>query len=56
MVSLANTFVDGNGLDLLSSNLGRFNEGVKVDAREVEDALTLHLISIIKIIILPSLN
>ena len=40
--SLANAFVDGNGLDLLSSNLW----GVKEDARGVEDALTIHYTTI----------
>lgn len=38
---LANAFVDGNGLDLLSSNLGRLDESVEEDAKGVEDALTL---------------
>ena len=38
---LADAFVDGGGLDLLSSNLGRFDEAVEEDAAGVEDALTL---------------
>jgi beta-catenin-like protein 1 len=38
---VANSFVDGNGLDLLSSNLGRLDENVEEDAKGVEDALTL---------------
>ena len=38
---LANGFVDGGGLELLSSNLGRFDESVDEDAKGVEDALTL---------------
>lgn len=37
----ANAFVDGGGLDLLSSNLGRFDESVDEDAKGVEDSLTL---------------
>lgn len=38
---LANAFLDGGGLELLSSNLGRFDESVEEDAKGVEDALTL---------------
>jgi len=38
---LANAFVDGGGLEMLSSNLGRFDETVEDDAKGVEDALTL---------------
>lgn len=38
---LANAFIDGNGLDLLSSNLGRLDESVDEDTKGVEDALTL---------------
>ncbi|KAL7536932.1 hypothetical protein ACHAXR_007487, partial [Thalassiosira sp. AJA248-18] len=41
MGMLANAFVDGGGLDLLSSNLGRFDESVDEDAKGVEDGLTL---------------
>mmetsp|Transcript_14339 Transcript_14339/g.24507 ORF Transcript_14339/g.24507 Transcript_14339/m.24507 type:complete len:580 (+) Transcript_14339:3-1742(+) len=41
MGDLANSFVDAGGLDLLSSNLGRFDESVEEDAKGVEDALTL---------------
>jgi beta-catenin-like protein 1 len=41
LASIANAFVDGNGLDLLSSNLGRLDECVAEDAKGVEDALTL---------------
>ena len=38
---LVNSFVDGGGIDLLSSNLGRFDESIEEDAKGVEDALTL---------------
>ncbi|KAL9178718.1 hypothetical protein ACHAXT_003849 [Thalassiosira profunda] len=38
---LANTFVEGGGMDLLASNLGRFDEAVAEDAQGIEDALTL---------------
>mmetsp|Transcript_24940 Transcript_24940/g.53128 ORF Transcript_24940/g.53128 Transcript_24940/m.53128 type:complete len:756 (+) Transcript_24940:44-2311(+) len=38
---LANSFVDGGGMELLSSNLGRFDESVEEDAKGVEDALSL---------------
>lgn len=41
MALLANSFVDGGGVELLSSNLGRFDESVDEDARGTEDALTL---------------
>ena len=41
MALLANSFVDGGGLELLSSNLSRFDESVDEDARGTEDALTL---------------
>ncbi|KAL3821764.1 hypothetical protein ACHAXA_000263 [Cyclostephanos tholiformis] len=41
IASLANAFVDGDGLDLLSSNLGRIDDTVEEEARCVEDALTL---------------
>ena len=41
VASLANAFVDGGGLDLLSSNLGRLDESVDEEARCAEDALAL---------------
>jgi hypothetical protein len=43
LASIANAFVDGNGLDLLSSNLGRLDECVEEDAKGVEDALTVDI-------------
>lgn len=38
---LANAFVDGGGLELITSNLGRFDETVEEDAKGIEDSLTL---------------
>jgi len=42
MALLANAFLDGGGLELLSSNLGRLDESVdEEEAKSVEDILTL---------------
>ena len=41
MRKLVNSFVNGGGLDLLSSNLGRFDESIEEDAKGIEDVLTL---------------
>ena len=38
---LVSAFITGGGLDLLISNLGRYDEGVVEDAKGVEDTLTL---------------
>jgi len=38
---LVTAFVKGGGLDLITSNLGRFDESVEEDAKGVEDVLTL---------------
>ena len=41
MCILVKAFVNGGGLDLLSSNLGRFDESIEEDAKGVEDGLSL---------------
>ena len=41
VASLANAFVDGGGLDLLSSNLGRLDESVDEESRCAEEVLAL---------------
>jgi len=41
MSMLVKSFVNGGGLDLLSSNLGRFDESIEEDAKGVEDGLSL---------------
>jgi len=41
VASLANAFVDGGGLDLLSSNLGRLDESVDEESRCAEEVLSL---------------
>jgi beta-catenin-like protein 1 len=41
MAQLANSFIDGGGMELLSSNLGRLDESVEEEAKGVEDILTL---------------
>ena len=38
---LANAFVEGSGLELITSNLGRFDETVEEEAKGIEDVLTL---------------
>ena len=38
---LVTAFVKGGGLDLITSNLGRYDESVEEDAKGVEDVLTL---------------
>mmetsp|Transcript_19656 Transcript_19656/g.39433 ORF Transcript_19656/g.39433 Transcript_19656/m.39433 type:complete len:782 (-) Transcript_19656:3176-5521(-) len=38
---LARTFVDGGGLELLVSNIGRLEENVEAEAKGIEDILTL---------------
>ncbi|KAK1745498.1 beta-catenin-like protein 1 [Skeletonema marinoi] len=41
MNALVTEFVKGGGLDLITSNLGRYDESVEEDAKGVEDVLTL---------------
>jgi beta-catenin-like protein 1 len=41
MALLANAFLNGGGMELLSSNLGRLDESVDEEAKGVEDVLTL---------------
>ena len=41
MNTLVHSFVDGGGLDFITSNLGRYDESVEEDAKGVEDVLTL---------------